>query len=169
MNYLVAVLGDRAQAEAAYSALEQGGVPIDKVAILGKGYQSIDDYGLVDPREQAAKQAKLMAFWLIPFGLFAGLTFNAITGLETFAWAGEFGNRAIGGLLGAVSGALGSYLIGGGVGLISRDALPYRDRLNQGKYLVVLKGSDALSRQTTRILRPFEPENMQSFSDGTSI
>lgn len=168
MYYLVAVLSDRIQAEAAYTALEQADLPMNKVAILGKGYQSADEYGLIDPKEQAAKQAKLMSYWLIPFGLVAGSAFNTITGLETFAWAGTFGNQVIGGILGAASGALGSYLVGGGVGLVvgSGDALPYRNRLNQGKYLVVLKGSEVLSRQATRILQQFEPENLQGYYDG---
>jgi hypothetical protein len=49
MNYLVAVLPDRTQAEAAYSALEKEGLPNDGINILGDGYQSADEYGLIDP------------------------------------------------------------------------------------------------------------------------
>lgn len=167
MNYLVAVLSDRIQAETAYSALEQAGLPMANVAILGKGYKSADEYGLIDPNEQAQKLAKLMSFWLIPFGFAAGLTFSLITNLDTFAWAGETGNHIIGGLLGAASGALGSFFVGGGVGLSSGsgDALPYRNRLNAGKYLLVVQGSETLTRQATRVLRPLEPENIQGYSD----
>ncbi|GEM_PF-4957964 len=51
-----------------------------------------------------------MASWLVPFGFAAGYTFSLITGLDTFAWAGTIGNRVIGGLLGAISGAMGSFL-----------------------------------------------------------
>lgn len=40
MNYLVAVLPDRIQAEAAYSALEKENLSIAQVTILGNGYQS---------------------------------------------------------------------------------------------------------------------------------
>ncbi|MBD2020120.1 hypothetical protein H6F43_07955 [Leptolyngbya sp. FACHB-36] len=170
MNYLVAVLSDRIQAEAAYSALEDAGLPLDKVAILGKGYKSADEYGLIDPNEQALKQTKLMAVWLVPFGFFAGFTFSLITGLNTFAWAGEWGDHAIGGLLGAASGALGSFIVGGGVGLVvgGGDALPYRNRLNAGKYLVVVKGSETLTRQATSVLRSLEPENLQGYADPMS-
>ncbi|NJP10660.1 MAG: hypothetical protein HC866_15275 [Leptolyngbyaceae cyanobacterium RU_5_1] len=167
MNYLVAVLSDRIQAEAAYSALEKEGLPMNAVAILGRGYQSADEYGLIDPNEQATKLAKLMAFWLVPFGFVAGLTFSLITNLNTFAWAGEIGNHLIGGLLGAASGAMGSFFVGGGAGLTagSGDALPYRNRLNAGKYLIVVQGSGALTRQATSILRQFEPENVQGYTD----
>jgi hypothetical protein len=167
MNYLVAVLSDRIQAEEAYSALERQGLPMAKIAILGKGYKSADEYGLLDPNQEASKQVKLMAIWLVPFGFAAGYVFNLITGLDTFAWAGDIGSHIIGGLLGAASGALGSIFVGGGVGLTSGsgDALPYRNRLSAGKYLVVVKGSEALTRQATTILRQFEPENLQGYVD----
>jgi hypothetical protein len=167
MNYLVAVLSDRIKAEEAYSALEKEGLPMAAIAILGKGYKSADEYGLIDPNEQALKQSRLMAFWLIPFGFAAGLTFSLITNLDTFAWAGEIGNHIVGGILGALSGAMGSVFVGGGVGLLfgGGDALPYRNRLAAGKYLVVVKGSEMLTRQATRILRQFEPENLQGYAE----
>ena len=171
MNYLVAVLPDRIQAEAAYLALEKEGIPIDKVTILGRGYKSADEFGLIDPNEQAKKQSRLLSFWLVPFGFAAGVTFNFLTDLDTFAWAGVVGNRLIGGLLGAGAGACGALFTGGGVGLAlgSGDALPYRNRLNAGKYLVVVQGSESVTRQATRILRSFEPENLQGYADTTEV
>ncbi|MBV6622247.1 MAG: hypothetical protein KI793_04705 [Rivularia sp. (in: Bacteria)] len=163
MNYLVAVFPDRMIAEEAFTALEKKGI---KSTILGRGYKSADEFGLIDPKEQAKKQAKFMSFWLVPFGFFAGLAFNLITGLNTFAWAGDIGNPIIGGLLGAGSGALGAIFVGGGVGLVtgSGDALPYRNRLDAGKYIVVVEGAESLNRETTRILRQLEPENLQGYA-----
>lgn len=167
MNYLVAVLPDRIQAEAAYLALEKDGVPVEQVSILGRGYKSADEFGLIDPNEQAKKQTQLMAFWLVPFGVIAGATFNRLTNLNTFPWAGEIGNAVIGGLLGGVAGAMGSVFSGGAAGLVfgSGDALPYRNRLNAGKYLIVVKGTESLTRQATRILRQFDPENIQGYAE----
>lgn len=165
MNYLVAVLGDRIKAEEAYSALETAQFPMAEVAILGKGYKSADEYGLIDPANQAWQQVRLMMFWLVPFGFLAGFSFNAITGLDTFPWAGTIGNRIIGGLLGAGSGALGAFLVGGGAGAAfgSGDALSYRNRLDAGKFLLVVRGSDAEIRQATPIIRRFRPENIQGY------
>jgi hypothetical protein len=167
MTYLVAVLKDRIQAEAAYSALEAEGLPMDKVAILGRGYRSADEYGLIDPNEQARKQVRLMASWLVPFGFIGGSGFNLITGLDTFAWAGEIGSPLIAGVLGALSGLMGSVFVGGGVGLVigGGDALPYRNRINAGKYLIVVNGSDVLVRQATRSLRAFDPESLQGYAE----
>lgn len=167
MNYLVAVLSDRIQAEEAYSALEKEGFKPHQVAILGKGYQSADEYGLLDPNAEARKQAKLMILWLAPFGFAAGYVFNFITGIELFSWAGHLGNHLIGGALGAVSGAMGGAMVGGGVGLLigGGDALPYRNRLNAGKYLVVVRGSSGLLSRATPILRTFPTENLQAYTD----
>ncbi|MEO0535557.1 MAG: hypothetical protein AAF215_17005 [Cyanobacteria bacterium P01_A01_bin.123] len=166
MNYLVAVLSDRIKAEAAYSALEAADFAMENIDILGKGYKSADEYGLIDPNQEAWKQVRLMALWLIPFGFGAGFIFNLITGLDTFPWAGTLGNQIIGGCLGAASGALGSFVVGGGVGLAigSGDAIAYRNRLNAGKYVVVVKGTDSIIGQATRIIRQFRPENIQGYS-----
>jgi hypothetical protein len=171
MNYLVAVLPDRIQAEAAYLALEKEGVPIDKVSILGRGYKSADEFGLIDPNERAKQQSRLMATWLVPFGFVSGVAFSILTDLNTFAWAGEVGDHFIGGLLGAGAGAMGSLFAGGGVGLIlgGGDALPYRNRLNAGKYLIVVQGPETAIRLATRVLRQFEPENLQGYADPAEV
>lgn len=143
MNYLVAVLNDRLKAEEAYTALAEAKLPKENVDILGRGFKSADDYGLIDPADQAWKQIRLMMVWLVPFGFGAGFVFNVITGLDTFAWTGRLGNQMIGGLLGAVSAAMGAFFIGGGVGLAvgGGDALSYRNSLDAGKFLVVVRGS----------------------------
>ncbi|MGB3298626.1 MAG: hypothetical protein WBA76_10185 [Phormidesmis sp.] len=167
MNYLVAVWSDRIQAEEAYTALEKADIALNKVSILGRGFQSADEYGLIDPAEEAWKQIKRLALWTIPFGFVSGFSFNAITGLDTFPWAGTLGNQIIGGLLGAGAGAMGGFFIGGGagIGLGSGDAVSYRNRLNAGKYLVVVKGSEGLIAQATRVMRPLRPENIQGYTE----
>jgi hypothetical protein len=166
MNYLVAVLQDRIEAEEAYSALERKGLPLNQMSILGRGYKSADEFGLLDPYESAWKQIRLMAFWLIPFGFAAGLGFSLLTGLNTFGWAGTAGNHVIGGLLGAGAAAMGSVFVGGGAGLVlSGDVLPYRNRLEGGKYLLVVKGTTKIIRQATDVLRPFKPESLQGYKE----
>jgi hypothetical protein len=166
MNYLVAVLSDRMQAEEASIALEKGGIPPAQISILGKGYKSADEFGFIDPVGQAKNRAKLMAFWLVPFGFAGGYFFNLITGLDTFDFAGEPGNHILGGIAGAIGGAMGSVFVGGGVGLSSGsgDALPYRNRLDAGKYIIVVQGSERLKNQATEILRSFNPENIQGYA-----
>ena len=59
MNYLIAVLSDQFQAEEAYTALEKAGIPLNKVAIAGRGYKTADELGLLDPMKQAKKEPDL--------------------------------------------------------------------------------------------------------------
>lgn len=171
MNYLIAVLADRIQAEEAYSALEKEGLPMEQVSILGKGYKSADEFDLMNPNIEAKKRTRILSYWTIPLGFVAGFAFNLQTGLEIVEWAGSLGNHIIGGIFGAIAGAMGSFFVGSGVGLVSSsgDALPYRNRLDEGKYLIVVQGSEVLTRHATRILRQLEPENIQGYIDPTSV
>ncbi|BBD68982.1 hypothetical protein NIES4072_36860 [Nostoc commune NIES-4072] len=167
MNYLVAVLPDRIQAEAAYSALEKAGLPTSQVNILGDGYLSADDFGLIDPDKQARKQSNRLLWSLVTFGFVVGYAFNHFTEVEIFPQFARFGNEFLAGILGGIGGVLGAGLIGRGVGLTasSGDALPYRNRLNAGKYLIAVTGNEDLIREATRILGQFEPENIQGYTD----
>lgn len=167
MNYLVAVLPDRIQVEAAYSALEKAGLPTSQVNILGDGYLSADEFGMIDPDKQARKQSTRLFWWLVPFGFVAGYAFNYLTEVEIFPQFARFGNEFLAGILGAIASALGASLIGGGTGITvgSSDALPYRNRLNAGKYLIVVTGNPDLTNEATRVLREFEPENIQGYTD----
>ncbi|WP_416666633.1 hypothetical protein [Egbenema bharatensis] len=171
MNYVIAVLADRIQAEAAYSALEQENLPMEQVSILGKGYKSADEYDFIDPSKQARKQARIMSFWLIPFGFVGGVAFNLSTQYQLVPAAGALGNQLIGGLLGAVAGAMGSFFVGGGVGLGfgSNDTLPYRNRLKEGKYILVVNGMPNITNKATRILKGLKPESLQGYVDPTNL
>ncbi|NEO86154.1 MAG: hypothetical protein F6J87_18140 [Spirulina sp. SIO3F2] len=165
MSYLIGVFSDRLQAEAAYTALEQAKVPQEQMAILGRGYKSADEFGFIDPQAQARKQIRFMAIWLVPFGFAGGFVFNSITQIYLFDWTGPMGNHIIGGVLGAIGGAMGSFFVGGGVGLTEGggDALVYRNRLDAGKYLVVVEGSKILQDRATPILQQENPESLQGY------
>ncbi|MBE9045852.1 hypothetical protein IQ255_15805 [Pleurocapsales cyanobacterium LEGE 10410] len=169
MNYLITVLANKQQAEEAYSVLQNNGIPPEKVTILGEGYQSADNFGLIDPNQQAGKRAKKLAYWLIPFGFVAGYVFNVLAGTAIFSFTNAFAEHIIGGVLGAASGLLGAIFVGGGVGLTvgSGDALTYRNRLNAGQYIIVTQGADGVIRQATKLLRQFEPEYIQGYTKPT--
>jgi hypothetical protein len=165
MNYVIATLPDRIQAENAYSALEQEGLPMDAIAILGNGYKTLDQLSAIDPTRQARKQAQTMAYWLVPFGFIAGFAFNLSTNFDLVPWAGAMGNHLFGGLFGAIAGAMGSFFVGGGSSLVmgNNNGFPYRKLLKAGKYLVVVSGAPNLTNQATRILKKLKPESIQAF------
>jgi len=164
-NYLVAVLTNRIQAEAAYLALQKANLPIEQLDILGHGYKTADEFGLINPNDEATKQIDYLASWVIVFGFTAGYLFNLLTGIEIISWLGNVGNHILGGLFGAAAGAFGAFATGtlSGWTVGSGDAIAYRNRLNAGKYLIIAKGTDALMQEATRLLRQYEPENLQGY------
>jgi len=169
MNYVVAVLPDRTQVEAAHSALTKEGLLDNQIDILGSGYKNAEEYRLLDHNKYTKKGAKRLFSWLVPFGFVAGYTFNFLTDIEILPTASNVVNHILGGLLGAMSGALGAYFVAGGVDLTegSKHTLPYRNRLDEGKYLIVVKGTEELTHQATDVLRQFEPENIQGYTEPT--
>lgn len=156
MNYLIAVLPNRMEVEAAYTALEKENSPMSQITILRRGYQSVDEFGLIDPDQQASKWSRRLAYQLILFGFAAGFVFDAI-------WSNDLINHIVGGILGAGAGALGALFTSGRFGwtTASGDVIVYRNRLNSGKYLILTKELELLIRQATKILRQFEPEITQ--------
>ncbi len=171
MNYVIAIVADRIQAEAAYVELEKEGLPTSQISILGSGYKTADEFGFIDPKIPARKQAIRMAFWLVPFGFLGGWLLNVATHYELVPAIGSVGNHLLGGLLGGIGGGMGSFFIGGGVGLSlgGGDALPYRNRLKEGKYLVVVSGNPNVTNKASRILRQLQPESLQGYVDPTTV
>ncbi|AFZ50534.1 hypothetical protein [Dactylococcopsis salina] len=167
MKYLIAVLPDRIEAEEAYTKLLKEGIDQKQVEMVGKGYKTADEFGFLNPNQEARKQIIRMAIWLFPFGFAAGYVFNVLTEIYLFDWAGALGNHIIAGFFGAIAALMGAFFVGGGVGIGfgSGDALPYRNRLNEGKYLVVVKGSELVTEQATRLLRQFNPETLQGYEE----
>jgi hypothetical protein len=167
MNYLIAVLPDRFQAEEAYTALEKAGIPLAKMAIAGRGYKTADEVGLYDAKEQAKRKAIFMAYWLIPFGFVGGYIFNLITGLHNLDWAGDPGNHIVGGVLGAIGGAMGSVFVGGGASWATStagDTVSYREYLDANKYLLLVDNIGGFGDRAIPILRQLTPELIQSYN-----
>ncbi len=164
MNYLITVYPNRIQVEAAYTALEKEGLPTEQISILGEGYKSTDEYGLINPKEQAKNNIQRLRYWLIPFGFAVGYAFNLLTNIKIIPVDGII-NPIIAGLLGAASGVLGAVVVGDRVGVTvgNKDALLYRSRLDAGKYLIVFQGTEELVKKATSILHSFQPENIQGY------
>ena len=164
-NYLAATFANQKDAQSAYQLLRAQNVPQKRLTLLGKGQVLPAESNIYDPNQAVRTQIKRMLLWLVPFGFFAGFTFNQITGLTILASASPLMNGLLGGLLGAPSGLLGAVFIGGGVKLFSRDPEDERfsQRVDAGKYMVVLMGSELELRQANRILRSHPYELIQAY------
>jgi len=164
-NYLVSVLSDKEKAEEAYNALQSANVPAEQMALLGNGHMSADEFGLIEPNHAAKANISRLLFLLVPFGFAAGYFFNWLTNIQ-IGPTSLAASHIIGGLLGAGAGVTGAMIVGTLVGWTagSGDALSYRNSLNAGKYLIVVKGPEQTVHQTAQILNSFDPENIQGYS-----
>lgn len=164
-NYLVATFSDRREAETAYRRLESQGFPLHKATLLGSGHKSLADHPLFDPNRAIRQRLQWMIAWLVPFGFFGGFTFNQITQLTIWSGASPLVNGVLGGLMGAVAGVFGSLTIAEGFRLLlpGQDTLTYDQRIERGKYLLAIQGSELTIDQGNRILRSQSPESLQIY------
>lgn len=170
-NYLVAVLPNRLEAESAYLSLQDANLPIESLNILGRGYKSADEFGLINPNQVAEKQSEQLVYWVVPFGFAAGFLFNALTGIEIISWLGPIGNHILGGVFAAAAAVLGAFMTGTLTGWTtgSGDAIAYRNRLNAGKYLIIARGTDSFTVEATRLLRQHSLENIQGYVEYAQV
>ena len=97
---------------------------------------------LLNPTLTRKDRQKTLAIWLIPFGFIAGLSFSQMTNLKTFAEMG-FPNqfeKLLGGLVGMISGWLGSFFAAGSVSQENKDDIrALRKKSEQGFWLLILE------------------------------
>ena len=97
---------------------------------------------LLNPSLARKDRQKALATWLIPFGFIAGLSFSQMTDLQTFAEMG-FPNqfeKLIGGLVGMISGWLGSFFAAGNINQENNDDIrALRKKSEQGFSLLILE------------------------------
>ena len=97
---------------------------------------------LLNPALARKDRQKTLATWLIPFGFIAGLSFSQMTDLKTFADMG-FPNqleKLLGGLVGMISGALGSFFSAGGISQETVDDLrAIRKKSEERCWLLILE------------------------------
>ena len=97
---------------------------------------------LFNPDLARKDRQKTLATWLIPFGFVAGLSFSQMTDLKTFADMGfpTQLEKLLGGLVGMISGALGSFFAAGGTSQETVDDLRVlRKKSEEGCWLLILE------------------------------
>ena len=113
----------------------------EKMASLPLKKVNINEVKLLNPKLSRIDRQKNMAFWLMPFGFIAGLTFAGMTNLNTFSQLG-FSNWAetiFGGFLGMASGWIGSFFASASVNPYKNDIETLRKFNEKGLWLVLLK------------------------------
>ena len=103
---------------------------------------SFNNVKLLNPNLARNDRQKTLATWLIPFGFIAGISFSKMTNLNTFEDMG-FPNQfeqLLGGLVGMVSGWLGSLFSAGNTNQETDDDLrALRKNSEEGFWLLILE------------------------------
>ena len=140
---VIAVYPDHASAEGAVRRLQEDGIPMQNLSIVGKDFQAIEKpLGFVTTGDVAKSGAKVGAWTGGIFGLLFGAAFLILPGIGPVVIAGPLAAALLAGIEGAVAGAAFGGLAGALVGLgVSKDkAIRYESQLKAGKFLVVLQG-----------------------------
>lgn len=149
---VVASYGSHADAEAAVRQLSQSGLPITKISIIGRNFETHEDIqGFYRPADAALDGAGEGAWFGGLFGLMMGamgfFIFPVVGGLMVM---GPLAGLVAGAIGGAGVGALISGLVASGIP--RNQALKYQQRLEAGEFLVVLHGTAEEATRAHEIL-----------------
>jgi uncharacterized membrane protein len=139
---VVAVYRSHEDAEEAVRRLEDGGIPMDRISIVGRDWQVRQDVqGYYRPADAALAGAGEGAWMGGLFGMLAGFGFFLIPGAGPLLALGP-----LAGLIAGVAGGAGlGAIVGGlmGLGIPEEQALKYQTRIEAGEFLVVVRGTVA--------------------------
>jgi hypothetical protein len=151
----VIVLANEATAFQAYRLLHYHGISPENLAIVGDGYSTLDRVGLRSPTQIAIRKAR-------NFSLIAATSGAVICLIIAILWKVELTLIAllpaiaglVCGICGAIMGALFGFLGEGNTAGI------YRHHLHQGRYLLLIEGSEKLVRWGQDVLSHYSAPSL---------
>ena len=138
-------------AEAAVRLLAKNGLPMDRISIIGRNFQTREDVqGFYRPADAAREGAQAGAWFGGLFGLMLG------TGLFIFPVIGPV--LVLGPFAGLIAGAIGGAGVGAlinglvALGVPPDQAIKYQERIQAGEFLVVVHGATTAETQRAHSL-----------------
>jgi len=163
-HLIIGVFADEPAVIAGLRSLQRSGLSLENIAIVGRGYRSPDAVGFADPLKVARTRALRTAIGTGTIGAVFGLVFNLITKIQIVP-----GNLLltwlIAALLGGLSGVMGGLIAGGSFGLIfeSGESISYRNRVEKGKFLLLVEGSEQIVRTAEEQMRALPTEGLERY------
>jgi hypothetical protein len=161
----VAVFDTHDQAERAVRAVNNGGIDLRKISIIGKGVQREEHaLGFYTLGDRVRFFGGFGAFW----GTLAGILLGAfvmfipvfghliILGPLAATVVSAIEGAAVGGAAGALVGALVS------IGVPKNSAIKYETALRANKFLVTVQGSRGDMDLARDVLRPMQPAELET-------
>jgi len=133
-------------AEAAVRLLAKDGLPMDRISIIGRNFQTREDVqGFYRPADAAREGAQAGAWFGGLFGLMLGTGLFIIPVIGPVLVLGPFAGLIAGAIGGAGVGALISGLVS--LGVPPDQAIKYQERIQAGEFLVVVHGATTAETQ----------------------
>ena len=149
---VVVVLDDRKRLEQLRDRLAEHRPAPTTLVTIGEGETAFATVDRLNPATARRRRQRSMARWLMPFGFLAGLTFTQITDLQTFSALGAWGEPVVGGLLGMISGLMGSFAAAASVSSEADDRVrALRNRLEEGNWLLLVEMPNGIEVPWTRL------------------
>jgi hypothetical protein len=159
---VVAVFQNHADAEEAVRALEKGGIPIQKISIIGRDFQLREDVqGYYRPSDAAKEGAGFGAWFGGLWGMLMGFGLFLLPGAGPLIVLGPLAGLIAGAISGAGVGALVSGLMA--LGIDKEKALKLQARLQAGEFLVTVAGMPEEIERARQILQNSKPVEIEQY------
>lgn len=148
---IVAGYLNHAAAEAAVRLLGRNGMPMDKISIVGRNFETREDVqGFYHPADAAREGAKTGAWFGGIFGLLLGAGLFILPVAGAVLVLGPLAGLVAGAISGAGVGALINALVF--MGVPQDQAIKYQERVQSGEFLVVVDGASLAETETAGTL-----------------
>jgi hypothetical protein len=162
---VVACYRIHADAEEAVRRLQRGGIPMEKVSIIGKDWRVREDIeGYYRPGDAALEGAREGAWLGGLFGIFMGFGYFLFPVIGPLVVLGPLAGLVAGAIGGAGIGALINGLMA--LGIPKDQALKYRARLEAGEFLVAVHGTPEEVEKARQILQTTNQTDLQTHGHG---
>jgi len=161
---IISVFNTHAEAEKAVKALDKQGFNMEKLSIIGKGYQTEEHpVGFYTKGDRIRTWGSIGAFWGGIWGLLFAPAVFFIPGIGLVALAGPI----VASLMAALESA---FVIGGlsalgaalyGMGVAEDDVIKYETALKADKYVLILHGSEDEIAKARQILNAMTIEEIE--------
>lgn len=169
---VVAVYRTHTQADEAVKQLQQGGVDMHKLSIVGKGYHTSEHaVGYYNMGNRMEYWGKMGAFWGGFWGLLFGSAFFLIPGLGPILAAGPVVAWIVGAMESAVLvgglSALGAGLYS--IGIPKDSVVQYETAIRTDQFLLIANGTAAEVAAAKEIIATTHPVSYSSHSKQSEI
>ena len=161
----VAVFDTHEHAERAVRALNNAGIDLRKISIVGRDFESEEHaLGFYSLGDRVGSFGRFGAFWGTLAGILLGAFVMFIPVFGHLIILGPLASTIVSGIEGAVIGGAAGALVGAlvSIGVPKDSAIRYEKAIRANKFLVTVQGSRVDMDLSRDVLRPMEPSDLET-------